>query len=432
MHRILVPLFCLLVAGAVNSVRATTITVASPSNGTNNGTGCTLRDAIQAVNTRAIVGQCAAGSGPVDTINIAATIDPFIQRDVHSDNAALPSLQSGRYLNLFGNSQSRSVLSRNHPTGCFLNGAAVATEFRLMEVQAGAALFVADVDFNYGCADGPADPQAGTSSPNARGGAIANYGTLYLARSKFEQNSANGFGGAIYNGTDAQLGIQYADFEYNSGNGGGGAVFVDIDTADNYAKIETSLFQGNRAFAPAKGGGIRSLGTLVVRNSTFNENGSNGAGEGSGIHSAGALGLSFATLHDDAGNTGVLVIAANSFANIKSTLFDTQNSNHPNCTIGNGASVSWSGVSISNDSSCAGGANLTSLDPGIDPSPRENGGPTLTLKLLPTSPALGVDLDCVDVYGDPVTTDQRGYPRPHTRCDAGAFEGALIFTNGFE
>jgi hypothetical protein len=52
----------------------------------------------------------------------------------------------------------------------------------------------------------------------------------------------------------------------------------------------------------------------------------------------------------------------------------------------------------------------------------DNGGPTLTMALLPGSPALDAAA-CSDAEGAPLTVDQRGFPRPQvTGCDIGAFE----------
>ena len=51
-----------------------------------------------------------------------------------------------------------------------------------------------------------------------------------------------------------------------------------------------------------------------------------------------------------------------------------------------------------------------------------NGGPTLTMALLPGSPALGAAA-CSDAAGAPLLADQRGFPRAHViGCDIGAFE----------
>ncbi|MGI8770235.1 MAG: choice-of-anchor Q domain-containing protein [Acidobacteriaceae bacterium] len=56
---------------------------------------------------------------------------------------------------------------------------------------------------------------------------------------------------------------------------------------------------------------------------------------------------------------------------------------------------------------------------------QNNGGPTQTIALLPTSPA--VDhipvANCTDTNGNRVTTDQRGISRPQgPACDSGAYE----------
>jgi len=65
-------------------------------------------------------------------------------------------------------------------------------------------------------------------------------------------------------------------------------------------------------------------------------------------------------------------------------------------------------------------------DPMLGPL-QDNGGPTETHALLPGSPAINqipVE-DCLDAEGAPLTTDQRGEPRPETggtMCDVGAFE----------
>jgi hypothetical protein len=55
----------------------------------------------------------------------------------------------------------------------------------------------------------------------------------------------------------------------------------------------------------------------------------------------------------------------------------------------------------------------------------DNGGPTETHALLPGSAAIDQipEADCVDGDGEPLTTDQRGEPRPAgDGCDVGAFE----------
>ncbi|MGB5220819.1 MAG: choice-of-anchor Q domain-containing protein [Polyangiales bacterium] len=59
--------------------------------------------------------------------------------------------------------------------------------------------------------------------------------------------------------------------------------------------------------------------------------------------------------------------------------------------------------------------------------PQDNGEASMTHALLPGSVAINEipEPDCVDADGAPLTTDQRGEPRPETggsMCDVGAFE----------
>ena len=68
--------------------------------------------------------------------------------------------------------------------------------------------------------------------------------------------------------------------------------------------------------------------------------------------------------------------------------------------------------------------NVTAEDLKLAPL-ADNGGPTMTHALLPGSVAIDVipEEDCLDADGEPLTTDQRGEPRPGgTMCDVGAFE----------
>ena len=100
--------------------------------------------------------------------------------------------------------------------------------------------------------------------------------------------------------------------------------------------------------------------------------------------------------------------------------------------------ITADGYNISDDNSCGFGSSTgangktigDNVDPLLDPDGLEdNGGPTQTISLLSTSPAV----DAIPVANCPVTTDQRGAPRPdpedagNAACDIGAFEfGAVV------
>lgn len=83
------------------------------------------------------------------------------------------------------------------------------------------------------------------------------------------------------------------------------------------------------------------------------------------------------------------------------------------------------------------------LTPSLIGPLRDNGGPTFTQALLPSSEAIDSTVDalgCIGETGMPLTTDQRGASRPAgARCDVGAYEFGsvapvmdLIFANGFD
>ena len=64
---------------------------------------------------------------------------------------------------------------------------------------------------------------------------------------------------------------------------------------------------------------------------------------------------------------------------------------------------------------CSFGGTYTIVDDAKVGTLADNGGPTLTIKLLSGSPAIGFALSCPE-------RDQRGRPRPDETCDSGAFE----------
>jgi hypothetical protein len=100
----------------------------------------------------------------------------------------------------------------------------------------------------------------------------------------------------------------------------------------------------------------------------------------------------------------------------------------------NGAAVTSDGYNIESPGDTCGfdpdGTDLvdvTAEDLKLQPFLRDNGGPTMTRAPGPGSVAIDQipAEDCVDADGEPLTTDQRGEPRPETggtMCDVGSFE----------
>ena len=219
-------------------------------------------------------------------------------------------------------------------------------------------------------------------------GAIYNYGTLTLSNSTVSGNSATYAVGGIYN--PGTLTLTNSTVSGNSSSFGGGIYNQGTLTLSN------STVSGNSA---SDAGGIYNYGTLTLTNSTVSGNSSSFAG---GIYNQGPL---------TAKNS---IVANNSGGNC--ALYGT---------------ITSQGYNLSDDASCAfaGTGDMNSTAAGLDPGGlKANGGPTQTIALLGTSPAVdAIPLSpvnyCTDTNGNPVTSDQRGVTRPQGQaCDIGAFE----------
>ena len=211
----------------------------------------------------------------------------------------------------------------------------------------------------------------GNASPS-NGGGIRNSGTLTLTNSTVSDNAAGSVSGGIDN-----LGT---------------------------LTLASSTVSGNTA--PDGGGGIWNQGTLTLTNSTVS---GNTTGQGGGIGRGGGI-----------GNGGATVILTNTIVSGNSA------PTGPDCE---GAPTSLGHNLIGDDTGCGftpATGDLVNVDPILDPlGLRDNGGPTLTIALLPGSPAIDSGDD--SVLGSPhnVTTDQRGagFPRLQgAHVDMGAFE----------
>jgi hypothetical protein len=265
------------------------------------------------------------------------------------------------------------------------------------------------------------------SGSGAFGGGIDIEGMLTLADCTISNNSANddeiiaaAYGGGIYNG--GTLIVTNSNLSGNSVSGGniirGGVYGGGIDNYGTLTVTDCTL-SGNSAngagFAGiAYGGGIDNAGTLIVSDSTFGGNSASGTaygGYGGGIANNGTLTVISSTLSDNQSNSnggGIrrdggqvtvrnTIVAGNtglSAPDISGTV-DSQGYN----LIGDG--TGGSGY----DPTDLVGTSENPIDPMLGPV-QDNGGPTQTMALLVSSPALGA--------GDPDeigSTDQRGVVR---------------------
>lgn len=279
---------------------------------------------------------------------------------------------------------------------------------------------------------------------NDFGGGIVNYGKLTINRSVVSNNitgSSNAHGGGVMNGGGKPVTITDSTISGNSTGGSGGGIYGAS------FKIIRSTISGNSA---GVGGGMYAAGTNVLINSTISGNYSNA--DGGGLYVQGVTtGLYNVTVTqnqanaDSAGSaigggvsnaSGTLtfnnsIIAGNT--RIIATLpFPTLDFDE--CS----GSITSQGHSLLTDvqvAHCTISGPYTNADVALGPL-QSNGGFTQTHALPDGSAAIdaGNPSGCTDDVGAPITTDQRGVPRPYgPACDAGAFEAAeIIFRNGFE
>ena len=235
------------------------------------------------------------------------------------------------------------------------------------------------------------------NTASSHGGALGVKGNVQVVDCTFEGNVAGANGGAI-DSLDATISIQGSTFDDNTANsgdtlqGGGGAISVGAGTVE----IVNSTFYGNAA-PSANGGAINSnfAAAFTVEDSTVDGNTS--GDRGGGIYTISGPYSAQTTLSNS-------IVAG-----------DSARSSGPDIS----GAVTSQGHNLVLNPNGASGLVSTDIE-GVDPklAPLGNyGGPTQTLALLPGSPAIGGG---VPVSG--VTTDQRGYPRPPTNPDIGAYQ----------
>lgn len=295
----------------------------------------------------------------------------------------------------------------------------------------------------------------GCGLPGASGGGIYNSGTgtLTVVRSTISGNVVHdgGQGGGIYNGgmlkvLDGSVSNNLNAFGPGAGVYNNGTLTVrgtifsgNTDLEDDggaifntgVATVRNSTLSGNSTTDGGSGGAIYNQGTLTMVNSTLSGNSAtseDGGGDGGAIYNSGRLAMSFSTISGNAANEGGAIFNIATLI-LRSTLLAGQTSGG-NCGQSGITSSSSDGYNLADDSSCSFLTQTGDLNnngnAGLSPSGlQNNGGPTQTIALLPTSSAVNTIpvTACTDTSGNPVTADQRGVFRPQgPACDIGAYE----------
>lgn len=281
------------------------------------------------------------------------------------------------------------------------------------------------------------------------GGAVANQsGTVVVTNSTISDNISDFSGGAIYNGsgtvivTDSTLRgnratgigggigsyqgmvtVNHSNITENvtgtAGGSGGGGGGIGADGGATIV-INNSAVTRNQLLASQDGGGVLTLGTLNINNSTIS--GNRGATNGGGIAILYGTGdLYSVTVSDNlASGNGGGVYASNGTATLHNSLV-SRNTAHTMGADCNGT-ISSSGYNlVGSTADCTfppGTGDVTNTDPKLGVLAGAPG----YVPLLAGSAAInaGNPSGCVGSSG-PLPTDERGTARVG-RCDIGAYE----------
>jgi CSLREA domain-containing protein len=293
---------------------------------------------------------------------------------------------------------------------------------RILQVGGGTQVSIDRVSFAHGTIGGSGGGilNSGTltvtnatfaSNYGDSGGGIANSGTLNVSSTTFSGNSSGSLAGGLVN--NANVTLSYVTFISNTGNLGGGVRNFGTITVTN------ATFSGNSA---ADGGGLSNGGgTVNVTNATFSGN-SSPSGGGAIFSNSGPLTFTNVTFSGNNSSSDGAAILSVSPVTLRGTIVANSTGGGSNCVIFGGDG----GYNLSDDASChlTASTSLSNTAALLDPAGlKNNGGPTMTILPLATSPAVNKIPNGVNGCGTTVATDQRGVVRPQNgTCDIGASE----------
>jgi hypothetical protein len=261
-------------------------------------------------------------------------------------------------------------------------------------------------------------------------------------------NGVYGNGGALDNeGPGAMMIVSGCGFLHNqsvagsgsdSANGIGGAI---MNYDNSTVTVTNSLFNRNEALGNGSGGsgqggaiandgvGASTASTTVsISNCTFSENvaGAGAGGYGGALINNGTYGFlpvidSTIAANSAASNGGGIMNVGGGFVALNGTIVANSTSGGDTYQdSGQGSAFLGSGDLIGDGSNLSGLTLSLSGNPLLGPL-QNNGGPTQTMALMPGSPAIGAGTAITGI-----TTDQRGFSRPTSNPDIGAFQTPVL------
>jgi CSLREA domain-containing protein len=412
--------------GAPGAASAATITVNTTADDFGPNPTCSVREAVQSINGAANFGGCAGTTyGTSDSISVPAGTYHLTITSTNEDANVNGDLDLRKPMTIVGAGDS--------PAGTEIDANSIDRVLDLPSVAATVAVTVQSLTLSNGNAvaangggirvsdlDGSIKVQDSTiasSDAGLKGGAIFFEGAtsstpINVVDSELVGNSAADDGGAIeYGNTTSQSAVERSSLIGNTAGAEGGGFYLTSADVGPFpsVRIINSTFAGNSAVG---GGGAVGLGggrqQVFSQFSTYAGNSTPAAGQG------GAFRTDTGGVTADEVWLNSTILAGNTAAGV------------PASCGGPAGLYPSANFDVASDSSCplAGTANLLGTDPLLAPL-AANGGPTRTMGLYDTSPAIDhVPTTSCTMF--PMMIDQRSQPRPlGGACDAGAFEGSV-------
>jgi CSLREA domain-containing protein len=391
---------------------AASITVNTTVDENANNASCSLREAIIAANNNATYNGCTyTGSDPDDVITLTSGLTYTLS--IVGNGATEGDLDVGNPLGTSGNltiqasGSTNAIIDANDinrvieldsptPISLTLNHITITNG---NSPDGGGIYAMGNHTLNL--MDSTVSSNVATGADNCGAGIYdVDDGHINIVNSTIADNTCTGTGsdgGGIFKGGGGSLIVSNSTFYNNSVTDNGGGVRVVMTSGT--ATITNSTFVNN--VAGSKGGGLQvNNGSVTVEFSTFSGNAANTVNPSAG-----------GAIQADGGSVSVLrSILANSTAG-------------KDCDQLSPGTVTITNSLVEDNSDCT-GSITSSADPGLG-ALSDNGGPTQTMAIAPSSPAFDAALTCASN-----TTDQRGVSRPQSsHCDIGAYERAATFVD---
>ena len=420
---------------AGTSVQAATITVDST---TDDGTGCTLREAIISAEA-----DSASGNGCIDGLNDdVITFDGTVFAGVETITltSALPSLTSAITVN--GTGASNLEINADALSRVFnVTGATAVVQINDLTVTGGS------IAGNGGgiLVDSGSDLSLNNTSVSQNNGQDAggifvdNASSLSLANTTISENYGSGDGGGVYIRNGSTLTLTQSSVVDNTaglsaagiGVDGSDATITDSTISRNTADTEGGglYIDGNSSLAligstianntAGSAGGIYVWqSSATITNVTVSGNSASSSGGGLFLEQSSVVDVSNTTFsHNYAGSSGAGLYMSATAGTITFENSIIANSFGDDCSV-DGNLITTDTATIIEDGTC--GTSARSGDPGLFRL-APNGGDTMThaLKLTSIARDTGINGTCE-------ADDQRDRLRSDGNCDVGAFELATI------